>query len=116
MAEISERKEQVMRAPCSICEEDGKVLIRLEMPGVNKENLDVRIDNDQLIIQGKRPVKEEGEYILHERRAGDFFQAFTLDNTVDRDKVEASMDKGILNLTLNLKEEVKPKKIEVKSS
>lgn len=105
-----------IRSACTICEDDGKIVMRLEMPGVSKDNLDINIENNQLTIFGKRNTPEtEGTYVVRERRDGDFYQVYTLDETVDRNKVEASMENGILYLTLHLKEAEKPKKIEVKS-
>ena len=97
-------------------EEDGKVMLRLDMPGVEKDDVDVRIENDQLLIHGTRKDEAEGRnYVLRERRRGDFHQVFTIDQTVDREKIDAKMDKGVLTLTLHLQEEVKPRKIEVKA-
>jgi HSP20 family protein len=91
-------------------------MLRLDMPGVEKDDVDVRVENDQLIIHGTRTDEAEGEnYVLRERRPGDFHQVFTIDETVDREKIDAKMDKGVLTLTLHLQEEVKPRKIEVKS-
>jgi HSP20 family protein len=116
MSDVAEAKKSTIRPLCNICEEDGKVILRLEMPGVDKDNLDIKIDNDQLFIEGKLAKEEvSGEYILRERRETDYFQKFTLDQTVDRNKIDASMEKGILSVTLHLKDEVKPRKIEVKS-
>ncbi|MFP4067828.1 MAG: Hsp20/alpha crystallin family protein [Spirochaetaceae bacterium] len=97
-------------------EEDGKIMLRLDMPGVEKNDVDVRIEDDQLVIHGARKEETEGtNYVLRERRPGDFHQVFTLDETVDREKIDAKMDKGVLTLTLHLQEAVKPRKIDVKS-
>jgi HSP20 family protein len=86
------------------------------MPGVTKENLDINIENNQLHIVGKRETEsKEGKHIIKERRDGDFYQVYTLDDTVDKNKVEATLENGILLVTLNLKEAEKPKKIEVKT-
>ncbi len=116
MSDVAEVKKRTIRPLCNICEEEGKVILRLEMPGVDKDNLDIKIDNDQLFIEGKLPKEDvNGEYILRERREADYYQTFTLDQTVDRNKIDASMDRGILSVTLHLKDEVKPRKIEVKA-
>lgn len=100
-----------------IREEEGKVYLRLEMPGVSKENIDIHLDNDELYIKGIRSDKvvEEGEYLLRERACADYEKVFTIDDTIDREKVDATMNNGILYLTLHIKEEVKPRKIEVKA-
>jgi HSP20 family protein len=117
MTKELERKNRAVTAPLAdICEDTGKVMLRLEMPGVSKEMIDVRIENDELIIQGKREEPEAGEkYLIRERRNADYLRRYTLDDTIDREKVDASVKNGILNLTLHLKEASKPKKIEIKT-
>ncbi len=92
------------------------VRLRLEMPGVTKEGLSVHVEGDQLLIEGARkPADEKGSYLLRERVDCDFRQSYTLDETVDRNKIEAELANGILVVTLHLKDEVKPRRIEVKA-
>ncbi len=100
-----------------IREEDGKVLLRIEMPGVTKDNLNIELNNDELHIVATRSdkIEDEGEYLLRERPCADYEKVFTIDDTIDREKVEATMENGILYLTLYIKESVKPRKIEVKA-
>ena len=114
--ELEGKNRRVMSPVADICEAGGKVILRLEMPGVSKENLNVKIENDELIIEGKRESTDsKGRFIIRERRNADFARRYTLDDTIDRDKVEAVMKNGVLHLTLHLKESSKPKKIEVKT-
>lgn len=107
---------RTVRPVGNICEEDGKVVLRLEMPGVDKNDISVNVDGDVLSIRGHREPATEGKYLVRERRDGDFFQRYTLDESVNRDKIEAKMENGILTVNLNLKDEVKPRKIEVKAN
>ena len=93
---------------------DGRLHVVLEMPGVQKENLEVRIENNELTIVGHRERAAQKKYVLRERPQGDFMQTFTLDGTVDQTKVDALLEKGILTLTLDLKEQVKPRRIQVR--
>ncbi len=93
---------------------DGKIRVILEMPGVAKESLKVGIENGELTIRGSREPLKEGKYILRERGAGDYLASYTLDETVDASKVEAVLEKGILTLSLELKEHVKPRTIPVR--
>jgi HSP20 family protein len=93
---------------------DGRLHVILEMPGVRKEDLDIRIENNEMRIVGKREPEANRRYVLHERPRGDFLQTFTLDDTVDTSRVEATIEKGILSLTLELKEHVKPRTIPVR--
>jgi len=98
----------------NIVAQEEKVMLKLEMPGVTKDNVELRIENDQLIVRGKRHAEEgDARFVLRERPYGDYFQSFTLEDTVDRDKVEAGMDQGVLTVTLNLKESHKPRTIQI---
>ncbi|MFP4179096.1 MAG: Hsp20/alpha crystallin family protein [Spirochaetaceae bacterium] len=118
--EVDTRKNEPRRCinPLSqIKEEDGKVLLTVEMPGVSKENLDIQLNNDELHISATRDdsIEAQGYYLLRERPCADYRKVFTIDDTIDREKVDATMDNGILYLTLYIKESVKPRKIEVKT-
>ena len=110
-------KETACLIPLStIYEEDGKVIARIEMPGIDKDDLSIRVEGEQLEIVGKRKAFEEkGQYLIRERCPGDFQKVFILDDTVDREKIEAAVENGILTLVLHLKESVKPRKIEIKT-
>jgi HSP20 family protein len=106
----------VVRPRCSVSESrDGKIQVVLEMPGVRRENLEVRIENSVLRISARRDAPVDAKYILRERRAGDYLQTFTLDETVDPSRVDAAIQNGILTVTLDLKEQVKPRTIRVRS-
>lgn len=114
MSDQMTKQNRAVRPAGNICEEDGRVVLRLEMPGVTKDSISINVDNDVLSIRGTRPESDEGvKYLVRERRAGDFVQRYTLDESVDREKIEAKMDNGILTVALHLKDEVKPRKIEV---
>ena len=109
-------QRRTIRPVGNICEDKDAVILRLEMPGVNKEGLDVNIDADTLTIRGtRRPYADDVQYVVRERSDADFKATYTLDQRVDREKVEAKMENGILTVTLRLKDEVKPRKIEVKA-
>lgn len=105
-----------IRPASNICEEAGAVVLRLEMPGVNKSGIDVSIEGDTLTVVGTREEREAGSYLVRERRHGDYRATYTLDERVNREKVEAAMERGVLTLTLHLKDEVKPRKIAITSS
>jgi len=99
---------------CSIAEEAGVVTVSLEMPGVPKEGFEVKIDGNELSITGERRVDEtRGRYLLRERRPGPYRKLFTLDDTISRDKVDASLVDGILTIRLQVKEAAKPRRIEI---
>ncbi len=99
---------------CSICEDEGKVVVNVEMPGVDKKNVDIRIEGNELVIFGKRTDENrEGTFLLRERRSGDFRKTFTLDESIDQEHVEGKLSDGLLTLTLKIKEAARPRQIAV---
>jgi HSP20 family protein len=99
-----------------VYEDEHNVVLKLEVPGINEEDLKVSLENNTLTITGERKFeKEEKEENFHriERRYGSFTRTFRLPNAVDSEKVEAGYDKGILKITLGKKAEAKPRQIKV---
>ena len=119
-AESASGKDQLMAgsfAPTvDIYEDEHNLILKLEIPGVKEEDLDVQWENNTLTVKGERKFeKEEKEENFHriERRYGSFVRSFRLPNTVDGEKCEAHYDKGILKVTLPKRAEAKPKQIKV---
>jgi len=99
-----------------VYEDNEKVVLKLEVPGIEEKDLDVRVENHTLTVKGERKLdKEEKEENFHriERRYGSFFRAFTLPNTVDTENVGASYNAGVLKLELKKKPEAQPRQIKV---
>jgi len=102
--------------PVDVYEDEHKIALKLEVPGMKQQDLDVRIENNLLTVRGERKFeKEEKEENFHriERRYGTFYRAFTLPTTIDTANVKASYDSGILKLELAKKAEAKPKQIKI---
>src|SRR5258707_9033278 len=102
--------------PVDVYEDEHNLVLKLEVPGVNEEDLNVSVENDTLTVQGERKFeKAEKEENFHriERRYGSFTRTFKLPNTVDAEKVDASYEKGILKITLAKRAEAKPRQIKV---
>jgi HSP20 family protein len=100
-----------------IYEDPHKVVLKLEVPGIDQKDLDVRVENHTLTVKGERKFEaEEKEENFHriERRYGSFYRAFTLPSTVDTENVSASYNAGVLKLELKKKPEAQPKQIEIK--
>jgi HSP20 family protein len=100
-----------------IYEDDKKVMLKLEVPGIEQKDLDVSVENNTLTVKGERKFEnEEKEENFHriERRYGSFYRAFTLPSTVDTESVAASYNAGVLKLELKKKPEAQPKQIQVK--
>ena len=99
-----------------IYEDTKKVVLKLEVPGIEEKALDVRVENNTLTVKGERKFeKEEKEENFHriERRYGSFYRAFTLPTTVDTEHIGASYTAGVLKLELNKKAEAQPKQIKI---
>ena len=99
-----------------IYEDEKKVMLKLEVPGIEQKDLDVSVENNTLTVKGERKFEnEEKEENFHriERRYGSFFRAFTLPSTVDTENVAASYNAGVLKLELKKKPEAQPKQIKV---
>jgi len=103
-----------VRPLCSMTEKDGVITLHLEMPGVPKGGVELEVEGSELHIRGKRTqTAEEGRYVVRERAVGDFAEVYTIDETIDRDKIEASMEAGVLTVSLHLREAEKPRRIAI---
>lgn len=96
--------------------EKGEIVIKAELPGMTKEEIDLRVENNTLTIRGDRKrqaeVKEE-QYHRVERTYGSFTRSFSLPGTVDTARVSADYKDGLLTVSLPLREEAKPRQIQV---
>ncbi len=91
-----------------------QITLQLEMPGVGKDDLEIILENKLLRIEGNKKVPDHKNGWLHrERRTGKYVKEYTLEEEVDQDSIKASMDNGVLTLTVNIKEKAKPRKIEI---
>lgn len=102
--------------PVDIHEDEDGLTISAELPGFKKEQVDLSIDNGVLTISAERQAEEpkEGTNHLRERRYTRVRRQFSLPSTVDTSNVDASLADGVLTLRLTKRDEVKPRKIEVK--
>ena len=99
-----------------VYEDEHNVTLKIEVPGIDEKDIDVRIENNTLTVHGERKFeKEEKEenYRRMERQYGSFTRSFTLPTTVDTESVTANYDKGVLKIKLAKKAEAKPKQIKV---
>jgi HSP20 family protein len=117
---VSEGEDPVAAASfvpaVDIYEDAKKVVLKLEVPGIEEKDLDVRVENHTLTVKGERKFEaEEKEQNFHriERRYGSFYRAFTLPSTVDTESVKASYNAGVLKLELAKKAEAQPKQIKI---
>lgn len=111
-----ELKEGIWQPPVDIYEDENTVVIKAELPGIDQNDIEVKIEDSTLTLRGERKhdqtVKQENFHRI-ERFYGAFMRSFSLPHTIDREKVKASCEKGILTVILPKKEETKPKQITV---
>ncbi|HLJ30143.1 MAG TPA: Hsp20/alpha crystallin family protein [Candidatus Angelobacter sp.] len=102
--------------PVDILEDEQKLTFQAEIPGVKEEDLNITLENNVLTITGERKFKEEEKkenFHRIERRYGKFTRSFSLPTGVDAEKVNATFENGLLNITLPKREEFKPKQITI---
>ena len=102
--------------PVDIYEDENKLVLKIEIPGMRQEDLDVSIENHTLTVKGERNFQSEGKdenFHRVERRYGSFYRAFTVPNTIDPESIRADYDAGVLHLELQKRPETKPKQIKV---
>ena len=98
-----------------IFETDEVLTLMLEMPGVEKDNVDVQIENDVLRVEGKIDFSayKEVEPVYTEYNVGHYSRAFTLSNKIDREAITARVEDGVLTLTLPKSKETLPRRVQV---
>lgn len=100
-----------------VWEEKDSIHLRLEMPGLERDDVNITVESNELVIHGRRPEwNVEGTVLLRERRVGDYRRTFTLDRTVDTEKINATMKNGVLEITLGYAKEAQPRRIEIKAN
>jgi HSP20 family protein len=102
--------------PVDVYQDEHHIVLKVEVPGVDQKDIDIRVENNVLTIRGERKLeKEEKEdnFQRIERRYGSFTRAFTLPSTVDTENVSADYENGVLKISLAKREEAKPKQIKV---
>jgi HSP20 family protein len=102
----------------NLAEDKDKYYVRAELPGVKGDELNIQVTGNNLAISGERKIAAEEEsarYHRREREAGTFSRMIGLPGEIDSDKVEASLENGILTVVISKAEIAKPKQITVSS-
>jgi HSP20 family protein len=99
-----------------VYEDEHNVTLKIEVPGVDEKDIDVRVENNTLTVHGERKFENEEKeenYLRVERSYGSFTRSFTLPSTLDTANVTADYDKGVLKIKLAKRAEAKPKQIKI---
>ncbi|MGD8449498.1 MAG: Hsp20/alpha crystallin family protein [Desulfobacterales bacterium] len=101
----------------NVTEDANKYYVRAELPGMKSNELDIQVTADGISISGERKIPVEGNnvrYHRREREAGTFSRSFNLPGEINVNKVEASLENGVLMVTITKSEAAKPRQIKVK--
>jgi HSP20 family protein len=102
--------------PVDIYEDANHLVLRLEVPGIPQENLQINLENQTLTVKGERKFaqdEKEENYHRIERRYGSFVRSFTLPVTIETDSAQANYENGVLSVNLQKKEAAKPKQVKI---
>jgi len=102
--------------PVDIYEDEHTITLKMEVPGIDEKDIDVRIENNMLSVHGERKIgkdEKEENFRRIERQYGSFTRSFTLPSSVDPAQVIAHYDQGVLKISLAKKAESKPKQIKI---
>jgi len=107
-----------LRPPVDIFEDDEGITVHADMPGVSKDRLTVRIEGNNLILEGKADVEltEEMQALYADIRSNAFRRAFVLSRELDTEKIDAHLKDGVLTVRIPKRQELRPRRIEVKAA
>jgi len=116
-AEVTRREgaeqQRMYVPPADIWETQDEIVVKLDMPGVDKKDIDIKVEAETLTICGKPAEEPHGRLIYADRQPGSFCREFTLSRDLDRGKISAGMEAGVLTIRVAKAEEVKPRRIEI---
>src|ERR1700739_1714992 len=114
--EETRSQERYITPPVDIYETADGLVVKADLPGVGKEGLDVRVENNLLTTRGQAAHIAPGDPVYREYGLVNFFRQFELNERVDQGKISAELNHGVLTLNLPKAEEAKPRTIEVKTT
>jgi HSP20 family protein len=119
--EVEKKEESTIRArvyvpTADIYETQDALHVILEMPGVEKNNVDIRVEDDVLNVEGQLDLSkyQDLEPLYTEYNIGHYSRSFSLSNKIDQSNIVAELNDGVLSVTLPKVEQAKPRTIEVK--
>ena len=113
-ATATTRRTGYLTPPANIFETKDGYVLEAEMPGVNRDGLEITVENNELTLLGRRSDPAlAGDLVYRESRALDYRRVFDLDPSIDSGKIAAKIENGVVTLTLPKAESVKPRKIAI---
>jgi HSP20 family protein len=110
------RTEPIFTPAVDIYETQDNLVLLADLPGVAKDDLNIKLDDELLTIEAEvHPSAAPGQHLVNEYAQGTFYRQFSVGEAIDRNKIDANLKNGVLELTLPKAEKAKPKRIQVKS-
>lgn len=112
------RRYETWAPSCDVKETEGHYLLNFDVPGVNKDDIQIEMKDNQLVVKGERKeehTENNGTRHFSERIYGSFSRTFTLPTAIDSDKIEASYSDGVLHISVPKAESAKPRQIKIGS-
>jgi HSP20 family protein len=119
MSSSKEEKDLMTRAwapSVDIYENENEVVLNAEIPGVDEQDVEIKVEDNTLILKGERKFEKEAKeenYHRIERSYGSFFRSFALPGYIEQDRIEAEHENGILRIRMPKKLELKPRKVKI---
>lgn len=110
---IRRQEPQTLLPAADIWETSEEIILKLDMPGVGKDDLDVKVEGDTLTVVGKVQGEQPGEAIYAEHVTGNFKREFSLSGDLDHNRISAAMNAGVLTVKIAKAEKIKPKRIAI---
>lgn len=108
-------ESQYLIPPVDIYETDEGLTVLADLPGVSKDTVEVKVEDNVLSISGKPVATDEQEWDYQEYSLLPFFRQFQLNEEVDQEKIQAELKNGVVRIHLPKAEKSKPRKIEIKA-
>ena len=114
-AEVTRREQgpECYMPAVDISETENEVILKYDMPGVEKEQVEITAEKNTLTVIGNVNRESLGDVVYQETKVGNYRRQFTLPDDVDSDKITADMKDGLLTIKISKPEKAKPKKIQI---
>ncbi len=112
--EITRHPQAFITPLTDIYEEEDGLHVMVDLPGVDRDGLKIKVENSLLTIEGHVETKKDRAYLFREFEPSNYFRQFELTDLVNQEKIQAELKNGVLSLFLPKAEELKPRSIEVK--
>jgi HSP20 family protein len=116
-AQLAQQDERVLRPPVDICEDSSGIILHADMPGVPKDGFNIQVNKDSLSIEGIASIEmpENMEALYADIITMKYQRNFSLSSELDATRIDASLKDGVLSLHIPKREELQPRKIEVRA-